>query len=144
VIFFRYNTPLFYDANTEQLSIGSAAVPGMLVRHSVHLLVDRQQQQQQQQHTPSPPPNTRILILMGGAFCFSFGCVFSPCYQMPVPAPLLPQVAPSLRARVTVDVDVLLCPKVGSTFALHVMNTSGIPVVISFGSTTTHPWMLGQ
>ncbi len=108
----RYNTPLFYDAGEQQLVMGGAAVPGMLVRHSAHLLVDRQQQQQQQQQQQvSQPPSVRLLILMGGAFCFSFGCVFSPCYEMTLP--LLPPSAASAPARALVEVDVLLCPKVG-------------------------------
>ena len=96
--------------------MGGVAVPGMLVRHSAHLLVDRQQQQQQQQ--VSQPPSVRLLVLMGGAFCFSFGCVFSPCYEMPVS--LLPPSAASAPARALVEVDVLLCPKVWLSMALFI------------------------
>jgi hypothetical protein len=106
----RYNTPLFYDAVTQKLAMGEAAVPGMLVRHSAHLLV----QQQQQQQSTSQCADARIVIMMGGAFCFSFGCVFSPCYLMPLPVPAKSLAAPQAQPRTTVEVDVLLCPKVRS------------------------------
>ena len=121
----RSNTPLFYDAGSQQLVMGGVAVPGMLVRHSAHLLVDRQQQQQQQQ--VSQPPSARLLVLMGGAFCFSFGCVFSPCYEMPLPS--LPPSAASAPARALVEVDVLLCPKVG--LARHFAAIHRLPLFFS-------------
>jgi hypothetical protein len=54
------------------------------------------------------------VIMMGGAFCFSFGCVFSPCYHMPVPVPAKSLADPPAQPRTTVEVDVLLCPKVRS------------------------------
>jgi hypothetical protein len=85
----------------------------MLVRHSAHLLVQQQQQQQQQKLTSQSVP-ARIAIMMGGAFCFSFGCVFSPCYHMPLPVPSKFLEDHQAQSRITAEVDVLLCPKVRS------------------------------
>jgi hypothetical protein len=103
---FRYNTPLFYDLATHTITKSAISVPGMLLRHSAHVFVDHDQH-------GNPLSTARICILMGGAFCFSFGCNFSPCYQMRVPLLAPPNVRlqdPSTNQE-QVEFDVVLVPK---------------------------------